>query len=81
MLFYTTSSQEWESTYAVFQDWVFLVAIGTSLFCLAILVIILVVYILKDYTVENEPNERLRPHQKRKYKWEAPRYLTFMKDI
>lgn len=66
MLFYTTSSEEWESTYKLFKDWVFLVAIGTSLFCLAILVIIFVVYILKDYSL----NKAIMPRVGHRRNWE-----------
>jgi hypothetical protein len=73
MLSYTLTITEWNNTYLVLRDWVFLLAFILSIINGVIMVILFIGYGMKDYRTTNRLP--LKPQERRKYTYKAPKYV------
>jgi hypothetical protein len=79
LLSYTVTITEWNNTYLVIRDWVFVIALTISIINAFIIAILFLAYGMKDYRMTNE--EPLKYRKKRRIVYKAPKYMLFMEKV
>ena len=75
LISYEISTSEWLATYTVWKDGLFVLSFVITLIALCLLILLVVVYMLKEYTINHELQLPRISDRGKMYRYRSPGYL------